>query len=255
VTVLAGVLALFTGLAYTALGAIAGYELIRHRARGFSQFGFAFFVMAWTCGPHHLVHAVRHLIAGEAAHPPHVAALALGLVPGLIFIGLRIEAALGGRGDRLIVRTPLWLHALPPLMAAAAGATLWEGIQHGVAMGVDLRALIPNAFLFVAYTLVGVMTAHTQVARRPLLGGWSLSGIAMSGVFLTCAGAHLLAGLMTQADPWSVALDNIGVPASIYFLWTVHRLHKGSVRDWNRRPLVGRPAPQGRRSPWAESTA
>lgn len=251
----AGLLALITGLAYTALGVITGYELVRHRHRGFSHFGGAFFVMAWTCGPHHLVHAVRHLINGEPAHLPHVSALALGLVPGLVFIGLRVEAAFGGRGDRLIVRTPLWLTALPVLMAAAAGATLWEGLRHAWTMDVDLRVLIPSVFLFACYTLVGVFTARTQLARRPLLGGWSLSGIAMSGVFLTCAGSHLLAGLMTTADPWSVALDNIGVPAAIYFLWTVHRLHKGSVRDWNRRPLVGRPAPQGRRSPWADSTA
>ena len=76
----------------------------------------------------------------------------------------------------------------------------------------------------------------------------------MSGVFLTCAGSHLLAGMMIQADPWSVVLDNIGVPASFYFMWTVHRLHSGSLRDWNRRPLVGRSAPLGRRSPWADQT-
>ena len=56
--------------------------------------------------------------------------------------------------------------------------------------------------------------------------------------------------MMTHADAWSIALDNVGVPASFYFLWAVHRIHSGSLRDWNRRPLVGRSAPQGRRSPW-----
>ena len=50
-------------------------------------------------------------------------------------------------------------------------------------------------------------------------------------------------------------LDNVGVPASFYFLWAVHRLHSDSLRDWNRRPLVGRAAPLGRRSPWAEPSA
>ena len=48
---------------------------------------------------------------------------------------------------------------------------------------------------------------------------------------------------------------NVGVPASIYFLWAVHRLHRDSLRDWNRRPLVGRAAPLGRRSPWADQAA
>jgi EAL domain-containing protein (putative c-di-GMP-specific phosphodiesterase class I) len=32
-------------------------------------------------------------------------------------------------------------------------------------------------------------------------------------------------------------------------------LVRDSARDWNRRPLVGRAAPLGRRSPWAEQGA
>src|SRR5215207_8689200 len=212
-TLLAGLLALVTGLAYTGLAAVTGYELLRHRERGFSHFGVAFLVMALTCGPHHLVHAVRHLFGGAVSHGPHVAALALGLAPAVVFIGLRLEAGLGGRGDRLIVRTPLWLQVLPVLMAAAAGATLWEGIRHADAHGIDLRALIPNLFLFANYTLVGIWSARTQIARRPLLGGWSLSGVAMSGVFLTCAMSHLVAGLLTGSNPSGVFVDNLGVPA------------------------------------------
>jgi hypothetical protein len=77
----------------------------------------------------------------------------------------------------------------------------------------------------------------------------------MSGVFLTCATSHLVAGLLTVANPLGVLFDNVGVPASFYFLWAVHRLHRDSLRDWNRRPLVGRAAPLGRRSPWAEPGA
>jgi hypothetical protein len=256
VTALAGVLALLTGIAYTGLGVITGYELARHRrSRGFSHFGGAFFVIAFTCGPHHLVHAWRHLVEGEPVHGPMTAALAIGLAPGLIFIGLRAEAAFGGRGDRLISGTPLWLALVPGLMALAGGAVLWEAARHAAAMDVDLRALIPNAILFVNYTLVGIFTARTQHARRPVLAGWSLSGVAMSGVFTTCAASHLVAGVLTTAEPFGVVFDNVGVPASIYFLWAVHRLHRDSLRDWNRRPLVGRAAPLGRPSPWAEQAA
>ena len=255
-TLLAGIFALLTGIAYTGLGVITGYELIRHRrTRGFSHFGGAFLVMAFTCGPHHLVHAWRHLVAGEVAHVPMLASLAIGLAPGLTFIALRTEAAFGGRGDRLIGGTPVWVAALPCIVAAALGATLWESLRHAAPQNVDLRSLIPNIFLGVNYLLVGLFTARTQLARRPVLGGWSLSGVAMSGVFVTCGSSHLVAGLLTHAQMWNVALDNIGVPASFYFLWAVHRLHRDSLRDWNRRPLVGRAAPLGRRSPWAEPAA
>ncbi len=255
-SVVAGILALLTGVAYTGLGVITAYELVAHRrSRGFSHFGAAFLVMAFTCGPHHLVHAWRHLIASEPAHGPMIASLAIGLAPGLIFIALRAEAAFGGRGDRLIAGTPVWLELVPALMAIAAGAVLWEALRHATAMNVDLRSLIPNAILFVNYFLVGFFTGRTQLARRPVLAGWSLSGVAMSGVFTTCAASHLIAGMLTTADPLGVVFDNVGVPASIYFLWAVHRLHRDSLRDWNRRPLVGRAAPLGRPSPWADQAA
>ena len=77
----------------------------------------------------------------------------------------------------------------------------------------------------------------------------------MSGVFATCALSHLVAGMLTASDPRGVFFDNLGVPASIYFLWAVYRLHRDSAGDWNRRPPVGRAAPLGRRSPWAEQGA
>jgi hypothetical protein len=57
------------------------------------------------------------------------------------------------------------------------------------------------------------------------------------GVFVTCGVSHLVAGLTTATD-WRT-------------LWVVHRLHNHSLRDWNRRPLVGRSSQQSRPSPWA----
>jgi hypothetical protein len=250
-----GILALLTGVAYTALGVIAVYELVRHRrARGFSHFGLAFAAMAFTCGPHHLIHAWRHLVEHEPAHGPMLAAMVLGAVPAVVFLGLRIEAVLGGRGDRLI-RNSRTFAALPWLMVAAAAAIGWEALRHAAAIDVDLRALLPNAILFASYALVGYFTARAQVARRPLLDGWSLSGVAMSAVFATCALSHVVTGLLTASDPYAVVIDNLGVPASIYFLWAVYRLSHDSAGDWNRRPLVGHAAPLGRRSPWAEQGA
>ncbi len=128
-TVAAGILALLTGLAYAGLGVIAAYELGRnHKTRGFSYLGGAFALMAATCGPHHLVHAEHHLLWSEAASGPMLGALAIGFVPGGIFVLLRIEAAFGGRGDRLITGTPVVLATLPWVVVAACGAIVWEAL-------------------------------------------------------------------------------------------------------------------------------
>jgi hypothetical protein len=256
-TAVAAILSLALGCAYTGLGIITAYELTRHTgSRGFSYFGAGFLLMAATCGPHHLVHAF-HLIGGEQASAPYVASLAIGTPSGVVFILLRVEAAFGGRGDRLIAGTPLALAAWPVIMLTAVGGDLFEAIEYAEHHGFNLSGVAPNLVLFVNYMLVGIFTARTQMARRPVLGGWSLSGVAMAGVFTTCAVTHLVAGLTTVPNVHSLALDNLGVPASLFFLYVVYRLHRQSLRDWNRAPLVGRAAPLGRRSPWAtaEETA
>ena len=99
--------------------------------------------------------------------------------------------------------------------------------------------------------IVGVLVLRTQLARRAGLGGWSVSGLALGGVFVTCGVSHLVAGLSTPADWHTLLFDVPGVPFSIYFLWVVRSLHRNSLRDWNRRPLVGRASRQSRPSPWA----
>ena len=92
-TVAAGVLSLLIGNAYLLLGVLTGRELLRHRrTRGWSHFGGAFMVMAFTCGPHHLVHATHLLFEGDVANGPVLASLLLGLPPGMVFIALRLEA-------------------------------------------------------------------------------------------------------------------------------------------------------------------
>ena len=236
---IAGILALATGLAYTALGVITVYELIRYRRdRGFSHFGLSFAVMAFTCGPHHLVHAYRHLVLHEPAHGPMLAAMALGAAPAVVFIALRLEATFGGRGDRLIRNSRVFC-AVPWVMVAVAGRRCGRRCSHAATMDVDLRALIPNLVLFVNYALVGYFTARTQLARRPLLDGWSLSGVAMSGVFATCAISHLVAGLLTGSNPAGVFFDNVGVPV-------VDLLHVGGLPPAPRLRARLEPPPAGR---------
>jgi hypothetical protein len=250
VTVAAGILALLTGLAYSGLGVIAVYELGRNRkTRGFSYLGGAFALMAATCGPHHLVHAEHHLLWSEAASGPMLGALAIGFVPGAIFVLLRIEAAFGGRGDRFVTGNPALLAAVPWMIATGSGAIVWAAL--GDARDPDVVSLAANVLLFTNYTVVGVLVLRTQLARRPGLGGWSVSGLALGGVFVTCGVSHLVAGLTTPADVHTLLFDVPGVPFSIYFLWVVRSLHRNSLRDWNRRPLVGRASRQSRPSPWA----
>ena len=113
--------------------------------------------------------------------------------------------------------------------------------------------LAPNIVLAVAFGAVGWMTLRTQSRRRVAFGGWSLSGLAMTGVFPTCGAAHLVHALSSPFDIHGFTLDVIGVPASLYFLWAVHRLYRASLRDWNRRPIVGRPGRPRRPAPWAQS--
>ncbi len=90
---------------------------------------------------------------------------------------------------------------------------------------------------------------RTQAARRPLLGGWSLAGVAMAGVCPTCGASHLVAGLVSEPDLHMLLFDLPGVPASLFFLWVVHRVSSDSPADWNRRPLVGRAGATSRRRP------
>ena len=249
-TPLAGVLALLTGLAYAGLGVLAVYEMGRnHRTRGFSYLGGAFALMAATCGPHHLVHAEHHLLWGEAAALPMVLALAIGFVPGAVFVALRIEAILGGRGDRFLSGSPVVFSMLPWVIVGAYGAIVWEALElvrEPLTLG-----LAANGALFLSYTVVGVIVLRTQLARRPGLGGWSVSGLALGGVFVSCGISHLVAGLTTPGDWHTLLFDIPGVPFSLYFLWVVRGLHRNSLRDWNRRPLVGRASRQSRPSPWA----
>jgi len=250
VTVAAGILALLTGLAYAGLGVMAVYELTRNRkTRGFSYLGGAFALMAATCGPHHLVHAEHHLLWSEAVTGPMFVALAIGFVPGGTFVLLRLEAHLGGRGDRFVSGTPAWLAALPWLVAVASAVIVWEAVRD--ARDLNPVSVVANVLLFVNYLIVGVLVLRTQIARRPGLGGWSVSGVSMGGVFVTCGVAHLVAGFATPADWHTLLFDIPGVPFSIYFLWVVRSLHRKSLRDWNRRPLVGRASRQSRPSPWA----
>jgi hypothetical protein len=271
-----GISNLAIGLAYTGLGSLSAWEAFSlHRYRGWSRFGLGFSLMAASCGPHHLTHG-WHVLQGESVSWPMLAATLIGLPAGLIFLWLRFEAIWGGQGDRWVVVSPQRAVLLVGSFAIVAGA-LAAGVllqsadlpfrilctsaglgalNAAPGAGFDFASVtfVANMFVTVTYGTVGWYLADRQVRRYLLSGAWSLSGVALSGVFFTCALMHFI-DATTSGSASMLVFDLIGIPASIYFLWVVKQVHNDSVTDWNRRPLVGAAATPERPSPWSEASA
>jgi hypothetical protein len=265
------------GLAYAGLGLLSAWEAISlHRYRGWSRFGLGFSLMAASCGPHHLTHG-WHVLRGGGVSWPMLTATLIGLPAGLIFVWLRFEAMWGGQGERWVTVSPdravllvgsftivagwlaAWAFAQPgadfpfQLLCTSAGVVAHTTAR---AAGIDFTSVtfFANVFVTVTYGMVGWHLADRQLRRHYTNGVWSLSGVALTGVFFTCAQMHLI-DATTRGNDLMLIFDLIGIPASVYFLWVVKQLHNDSVMDWNRRPLVGAAAAPARPSPWSgEST-
>jgi hypothetical protein len=262
---------LLIGLAYTGLGLLSAWETFSlRRYRGWSRFGIGFSLMAASCGPHHLVHGWQALQAGGSSWPM-LAVTLIGMPAGFAFVGLRVETALGGRGDRPFAPSRNWAVSLAGAFAAAVGLLAGWTLARPVAAfpseimctalglvrtgapaaGLDLTSmtLFANLFVVVTYGMVGWYLADTQVRRYVAEGAWSLSGVSLSGVFFSCALMHLVYAT-AERHCATLPFDLLGIPASVYFLWIVRRVHSDSVVDWNRRPLVGAAATPERSAPW-----
>ncbi|MEO8316281.1 MAG: hypothetical protein ABI645_15985 [Pseudomonadota bacterium] len=261
------------GVTYSALGLLTLWEVAsQYRQRGLSRFGLGFLLMAASCGPHHLVHGwcVMH---GGAVSLPMLAATLIGLPAGLVFVCLRIEAIAGGRGDRTIIAKPNTPIALAGVFAAAVGAFAAQAVAApplpGAAMctmfglkvqsqllpGVNVLSLlfVSNVVAAAAYSIVGWYILSTQVRRYVTQRQWSLSGLSLAAVFPTCAFMHVIHALSAGSHSATLPFDMLGVPASIYFLWTVTRVQRDTLADWNRRPLVGVAGTPERSSPWGSA--
>jgi len=274
ISLVIGLSNLAIGLAYAGLGLLSAWETISLRHyRGWSRFGLGFSLMAASCGPHHLTHG-WHVLHGEAVSWPMFAATLIGLPAGLTFVWLRIEAMWGGQGERRIAASPQQAIVAAGALTMAAGwlaasAFAWPGagVSQGdlctsaglvtrataSGTGIDFGSVmfLANIFVTVTYGMVGWYLADHQVRRYLTDGVWSLSGVALSGVFFTCAQMHLI-DATTHGEGLMLAFDLIGIPASVYFLWIVKQLHTDSLTDWNRRPLVGTAATPARPSPWSD---
>jgi hypothetical protein len=271
-----GISNLLIGAAYVSLGLLSAWEAAsQFRYRGLSRFGLGFSLMAASCGPHHLVHGWCVLHEGMVTTPMLVATL-LGLPAGIVFCALRVEAMKGRRGDRTIV---LSSHAMiglmisllllvgllagwsmaaapPPIAPAQTVCTAWgvRSLDAPRPAGIDPGSpvVLANLWVTVAYAMVGWYLIETQIRRYIGTRSWSLSGISLAAVFPSCAAMHLILALSGSPDSATLPFDLLGVPASVYFLWVVQRLHKDSVVDWNRRPIAGVTARPKRVSPWHE---
>jgi len=244
-TVAVALVNLVLGVAYTGYGVITALEMRRDwRSFGFSHFGAAWIAMAFTCGPHHLAHAIHVGLEGRAGGPLDLFTVVVGLPVGVVWLSLRIEAFLGGRGDRFILGEPRWLRAVPTL-AALYLASLAAGVVarfNGMGLPGDrLLSVLPNLFLVGIYMAIGWFIVRTQLRNHPLMGGWSVSGLCLSAIFPTCAlmhgvfAAYALAGTYHH-DIHGSFIDWLSVPAGTYFLWVVRRLYRDSLRDWNQGP-------------------
>ncbi|HYH47948.1 MAG TPA: hypothetical protein VEG38_00235 [Acidimicrobiia bacterium] len=242
---------LVLGVAYTGYGMMTAIEMKRDwRTFGFSHFGAAWITMAFTCGPHHLDHGLHVAFDGRIGGPLDLFAVVVGLPVGVLWLWLRVEAFIGGRGDRFVPGDPRWLQRVPLasvlylFAVVLAGATVLAGPR--VSPGFAVWA---NVILVGVYMAVGWFVVRTQLANRPSMGGWSVSGLCLSAIFPTCAvmhgvwAAYAVAGRYHQ-DGHGLLINWLSIPASIYFLAVVRSLYRDSLRDWNEGPAeVARAAP------------
>ena len=175
-SIAAGVLNVILGAVYLQYGTITFVEMRRNWSKmGFSHFGAAWIAMAFTCGPHHMVHGVHILFEGRQAGTLDLIAVAVGAPAGVTWFRLRVEAFLGGRGDRHIAGTPGWVYALPTLLGMYFTAIVAAALAAGPPQWERLPSLLPNLLLVVLYGMVAFYVTRTQVANRRPLGGWSVS--------------------------------------------------------------------------------
>jgi hypothetical protein len=227
------------GLVYCQYGTMTIIEMKRGwRTLGFSHFGAAWIAMAFTCGPHHLVHGLNLALGGHPGGVLDSIVVLIGFPAGVIWFLLRVEAFRGGRGDRFIPGNPLWVLLLPTI----AGVYLTGVVAAIVGHNPDVHfawSAIPNVLLIGIYMTIGYYLLRTQLGNREPLGGWSLSGLALAIIFPTCAIMHAIFAYYAFTGLYGFTggvfvIDCLAVPAGMYFLWVVHGLYRDAIRDWNR---------------------
>jgi hypothetical protein len=247
-TITVGVLNLVLGAVYTQYGTMTIIDMKRSwRSLGFSHFGAAWIAMAFTCGPHHLIHGSHLLFEGRTGGALDLIAVAVGFPAGVAWFLLRVEAFRGGQGDRFVQGNPLWILALPTLAGVYLTALVAGAIGTHASEVQYTWTIAPNVLLVGIYTTIGYYLLRTQLGNRGPLGGWSVSGLALAVIFPTCALMHGIYAFYAVTgrydfDSHGFAIDWLAVPAGLYFLWVVHGLYRNALDDWNRE-LASQPQP------------
>ena len=235
-----GLTNLILGFVYIQYGTLTVIDMRRNwRTMGFSHFGMAWIAMAFTCGPHHFVHGLHMLLTRHQPGLLDVVSVAVGFPAGVTWFLLRIEAFSGGRGDRFVSGSPLWVAAIPTVFGMYLTGLCAAVIAVGVANPGGVRLVVPNLMLVAVYGMIGYYLVRTQLANRQPLGGFSVSGLALAVIFPTCATMHAVYSFYALRNqypimPLGAAIDWVAVPAGIYFLWVVQALYRGTALDWNR---------------------
>lgn len=238
-TTVIGVLHLGLGAIYFSYGLMTIVDLKRGwRTHGFSHFGAAWLAMAFTCGPHHLDHGAHIIVSGRSGGPLDLLSILMAAPAGVIWFLLRLEAMGGGRGDRHITGTPLWLDLLPAAGFVYLAALFNAALDTAGSAPVFEPKILPNLALIGLYSAIGGQLARTQLGNRPHTGGWSVSGTSLAAVMFTCALMHGVYALYATTGRYDLdihgyVIDVLSVPAAAYFLWVVAALHRGVLRDWN----------------------
>lgn len=234
------------GTVYTCYGLITIVDMKRGwKTNGFSHFGAAWVAMAFTCGPHHLDHGLHGFLSGRAGGWLDLLTIAVGFPAGVLWFLLRVEAMFGGRGDRHVTGTPVWLELLPAVFAGYSAAVVAAAIHLSSTSSVFVPRITPNLCLVALYSAVGVVLLRNQIRNHRVTGGWSASGLSLSMVMYTCAVMHGVFAVYANSgvydlDWHGLVIDILAVPAACYFLWVTVSLTQGWMHDWNDAPDVAR---------------
>lgn len=235
---------------YLALAGVAAAEMIQGRTRrGLTRFGVGFTAVMGTSG------LVRLAAAQSAPSQPVLVAVAMGFGPASLFLWLRLERHLGGRGERFIAGTPPVVALVPLVVAFIAGANYAvAGFDWPIRRNVVPVRFVADVVLVATHLAIAWVYARTQTLRRTTVGGWSLTGLAVAVIFPTHATVHGVHGLIDADAEHLTLVTVLAVPAALWFLWSLLQVHRDAVADWHRHTRLGVRRRPSRRPPW-RSTA
>lgn len=243
------------------LAALAAVESTRSaRLASHRRFGLALSALGIATAAHYGYAAFARPDQAQAAEPAHVAAIAILLLPVAVFFWLRAEAYLDGPGDRFHEGRPGWVMLLPGAVSCAAGAVLitaWMNppLSPSGSEDVALRwlSVLPTILVAATSLAIGWSLMRGQQTRRAVLGGWSLSGLAVTLIFPTSAVAYATHALTVRPTLMGSLVDWLGVPATLWF-WRECRRLTGTAERMADRQTVTVPAQRSMRpAPWAAS--